>query len=83
MSMHFFVRLLPPRPSVIGDMTGEEPDLMGQHALYTRRLFDAGSVLSYGPVLDTQGAFGMAIFQVETEDERNSLWRTIPPLKPA
>ncbi len=48
---HFFMRLIPPRPSFPGDMTEEEGRLMQEHATYTRAHFDAGRVLIYGPVL--------------------------------
>ena len=50
-------------------MTDEERTLMGQHASYARRFFEAGQLLTYGPVLDPEASFGMAVLQVDTEAE--------------
>ena len=42
---------------------------MQEHARYTRRSFDAGKILIYGPVMVPGGAFGMAVFEVSDEAE--------------
>ena len=42
---------------------------MGQHAAYARTFFEAGKLLAYGPVLDPEGSFGMAVLQTESDDE--------------
>jgi uncharacterized protein YciI len=62
--MHLFFKLLPPRPTFAADMTEQERALMAQHAIYIRTHYDAGAVLAYGPVLSTEGAFGMAILDM-------------------
>jgi uncharacterized protein YciI len=68
---HFFCRLIPPRPTFQYDMTDQERLLMQEHISYTRKHFEAGTVLAYGPVLAPGGAFGMAILEVDgTEDAR-------------
>ena len=61
---HFFVRLIPPRPTFPMDITPDEKLLMQEHARYTRESFDAGKILIYGPVMIPGGAFGMAVFEV-------------------
>ena len=66
---HFFVRLIPPRATFPMDITSEEKLLMQEHARYTRRSFDAGKILIYGPVMAPGGAFGMAVFEVADEAE--------------
>ena len=66
---HFFVRLIPPRPTFPMDITPEEKLLMQEHARYTRQSFDAGKILIYGPVMMPGGAFGMAVFEVADEAE--------------
>jgi uncharacterized protein len=66
---HFFVRLIPPRPTFPMDITEDERVLMQQHARYTRESFDAGKILVYGPVMVAAGAFGMAVFEAENETE--------------
>jgi uncharacterized protein YciI len=67
---HFFVRLIPPRPTFVQDITESEQALMGQHADYMRRFFDVGKVLAYGPVLDPDGPFGFAVVEMEAEEVR-------------
>ena len=42
---------------------------MGQHVAYAQQFFGAGKLLAFGPVLAPVGSFGMAILQVDTEDE--------------
>ena len=69
MKKHYFSKLIPPRPTFAQDMTDEERRLMNEHIAYTQRLFDAGKVLIYGPVIATDGAFGMAVLEVEDEAE--------------
>lgn len=51
------------------DANAEELALMKQHAAYLEEEFLAGKVLLYGPVLAPEGAFGIAILEVENEAE--------------
>ena len=67
--MQFLVRLVPPRPSFPWDMTGEEQALMSRHAAYLRELTAKGACLVAGPVLDPAYPWGLAILDVESEDE--------------
>ena len=66
---HFFVKLIPPRPTFPTDMSPEERAIMLRHIEYTTRLFAEGKVLIFGPVLDASDPFGMAVFEVENESE--------------
>jgi len=66
---HFFVKLIPPRPTFPMDITPDELALMMQHVQYTKDKFDAGKVLIYGPVMVAAGAFGMAVFEANNEAE--------------
>jgi hypothetical protein len=66
---HFFVRLIPPRPTFPMDITPDEKLLMQEHARFTRESFDAGKILIYGPVMAAGGAFGMAVFEVADVSE--------------
>jgi hypothetical protein len=71
---HFFIRLIPPRPTFVQDMTPDERALMGQHTAYTREFFERGIVLAYGPVMAPSGAYGFAVFEVDGESE---VWRIL------
>ena len=66
---HYYVKLIPPRPTFADDITPDERALMGAHSDYTREIFDAGSILAYGPVLAAEGSFGIAL--VELPDEHS------------
>ena len=60
----FLIRLLPPRPTFIVDMTADERRVMGEHVLYWRELLAEGSAVAFGPVADPAGAWGMGVVEV-------------------
>lgn len=70
---HFYVRLIPPRPTFASDMSAEERALMQQHVGYFRGLFEQGKVLIFGPVLDPTDNFGMAVMEVADSAEAEEL----------
>jgi uncharacterized protein YciI len=78
---HFFLRLVPPRPSFPHDITEAERALMREHAAYFKQLFEAGRVLIYGPTLDAQNAFGMGVLEVEDEAEVRSIMDADPTVR--
>jgi uncharacterized protein len=75
---HFYVRLVPPRPSFPVDMTPDERTTMQEHVEYVTELFAQGKVLIFGPVLDPSGPFGMAVFEVEDDSEVQLLMKNDP-----
>lgn len=64
---HFVYRLIPPRPTFAADMSEEEQATMGAHAAYWSGLFEDGSVVTFGVVMEQAGAWGLAV--VEADDE--------------
>ncbi|MGO6900779.1 hypothetical protein ACCS96_09875, partial [Rhizobium ruizarguesonis] len=64
---YFFLRLQPPRPTFPHDGTGEEMAAMKRHAEYWHRNALAGSAIIVGPVFEGEGAWGMAIVEVEDQ----------------
>ncbi|MGH9519827.1 MAG: YciI family protein [Terriglobales bacterium] len=77
---HFFLRLIPPRPTFPADMNAQERELMGQHAAYFVGLFQAGKVIAYGPVMASEGAFGMAIFELPDAAEAQAIMARDPTI---
>ena len=63
----FFLRLQPPRPTFPHDGTGEEMAAMKRHAEYWHRNALAGSAIIVGPVFEGEGAWGMAVVEVEDQ----------------
>src|SRR5215467_11780240 len=66
---HFFLKLIPCRPTFALDMTVEERAVMQQHVVYWRALMDEGKVVVFGPVMDPSGPYGMGIIEAADEGE--------------
>ncbi|HUH49808.1 MAG TPA: YciI family protein [Mycoplana sp.] len=64
---YFHLRLLPPRPSFPHDASEKEMEAMNRHAAYWREKAAAGTAIAVGPVFDAEGAWGMAVIEVEDE----------------
>jgi uncharacterized protein YciI len=78
---HYFVKLIPPRPTFPFDMTSEERTLMMEHVKYTQEKFAAGKALIFGPVMASEGAFGMAVFEVADEAELRAIVENDPTVR--
>ena len=63
---YFLFKLIPPRPTFPQDITESEGKLMQDHVAYWRGLADKRTALIFGPVLDPDGMYGIAI--IETND---------------
>jgi uncharacterized protein len=64
---HFLFKLIPPRPSFPADMSEAEGAIMEAHFGYWADVIAAGKSVAYGPVMDPQGTYGIAV--VEASDE--------------
>jgi uncharacterized protein YciI len=65
----FFLKLNPPRSSFMFDMTSEERAIMEQHVAYWKTFVDNGTVVVLGPVMDPKGGYGIAVVQVDSDEE--------------
>lgn len=80
--MHFFYKLVPPRPTFAQDMSAEEAAMMGRHAVYWKGRIDAGvKVFALGPVADPAGVFGMGVMETESEADAHELARNDPAVQ--
>lgn len=75
---HFLCRLSASRPSFPADITEAEAELMERHAAYWASLVQPGKVVAFGPVLDPAGVWGMALVEVESEQEARALTAADP-----
>ncbi|MBP1929059.1 uncharacterized protein YciI [Methanolinea mesophila] len=50
-------------------MNEAEARIMQAHVAYWRRLADEGSIVVFGPVSDPDGAWGMAVAEVDDAEE--------------
>jgi uncharacterized protein len=81
MAKHFYVRLIPPRATFAADMTAAERAHMGEHVAYFGDLFAKGKVLIYGPVMDPEAGFGMAVIEAESAEEVSTLMDNDPTVR--
>ena len=70
---HFFLKLNPPRPTFVMDMTEDEKVIMHKHVEYWKPMVEDGRVIVLGPVLDPKGGFGISILRVDNEEEVKSM----------
>ena len=55
------------------DMTEHERGIMLQHVAYWQPYVQDGTILVLGPVMDPKGGFGMAVMEVDSEEQLNEL----------
>ena len=60
---HFFLKLVPPRPTFAVDLNDAERAIMERHAEYLATLLQNGTGTAFGPVFDPAGVFGMGIIK--------------------
>ncbi len=66
---YYFFKLIPPRPTFPQDMSDDERRLMDEHGRYFQEQFATGKILLFGPVMATDGAFGLAALEVDNEED--------------
>lgn len=76
--MHFFYKLLAPRPDFHLTMDESERETMESHKAYWAGLFNRGVVAVYGPVFDPKGVFGMAVVETDSAEESAELMKNDP-----
>jgi uncharacterized protein len=69
----FFLKLNPPRPTFVHDMTEAEGAIMQQHIVYWSDLLSKGIAIVFGPVMDPNGAFGAGVIAVDNEEDVKSV----------
>jgi uncharacterized protein YciI len=75
---HFLYKLIPPRPSFPFDMTDAEKAAMQEHSAYWRGLTAAGTCLVYGPVLDPDGPWGLAVIEAPDDIQARRIFEADP-----
>jgi hypothetical protein len=75
---HFFLKLNPPRPSFVQDMTDEERNTMQEHVVYWGHYVADGTAIALGPVFDPAGGYGVAVVAVDSEEQLNEILKNDP-----
>ena len=81
MSLYFFAKLIPPRPSFAFDMSDAEKSLMQEHGAYWTQLASSRQAVVFGPVADPAGPFGLVVLEVDTELEAQRLTANDPVIR--
>jgi uncharacterized protein YciI len=77
----WFIRLIPPRSTFVQDMTDAEKNLMEQHFLYWKGMFEKGVCVFGGPVLDPKGVYGVLAIMASSEEEARAIAADDPSVK--
>ena len=78
---HFFLKLIPPRPSFALDMNAEEKAMMAEHLEYWKAKLDGGIVLVFGPVLDPLGPYGAGVISAPDQIAARAFADADPAIK--
>jgi len=65
----FVFTLKAPRPDFARTMTDEEREIMGRHAAHWQPDVDRGQMVVFGPVLDDERSWGLAVLEADDESE--------------
>jgi uncharacterized protein YciI len=79
--MAFLYRLLPPRPGFPQDMSPEEAEVMNRHLGYWQDLLDREVALAFGPVLDTDGTWGLGLLDIDDEQAARAVGEQDPAVQ--
>jgi uncharacterized protein YciI len=79
--VNFVYKLIPPRPTFAGDMTDAEQAVMGEHAAYWTGLFEEGSVVVFGVVIESAGAWGLAVVEADSEEDLRAIAADDPAVR--
>ena len=64
----FYLKLNPPRPTFMMDMTEDEKTIMQKHVEYWTKLLNEGIAIVFGPVMDPAGVYGVGVVLVDSEE---------------
>jgi uncharacterized protein YciI len=78
---HFLYKLIPPRPTFPADMTDDEGAIMQEHFGYWAGLIEQRRVVAYGPVMDPNGNYGVAVLDVDDDAAAQRLAQDDPAIR--
>jgi uncharacterized protein YciI len=75
---HFLYKLIAPRPTFHLDMNDAEKEAMGRHMGYWAALTEKRTSVVYGPVFDPNGVYGMAVVELNENEDANDIGSNDP-----
>lgn len=64
---HWLYRIVPSRPEMVVDATSDEQRIVGAHFAYLVELRDRGILILAGRTQESEGTFGVSIFEADDE----------------
>jgi uncharacterized protein len=77
----FLHKLIPPRPTIVQDMTEVERKVMQEHAAYWKGLMEDGIAIIFGVVLDPKCPWGISIVDAANESDVHTIVSNDPAVK--
>lgn len=77
--MQFIYFIRPHKENFSKTMTEDEGNIMGEHFLYLQDMLEKGKLILAGP--ETNGKFGIAIIETESEQEAKDIMNNDPAVK--
>lgn len=77
---HFLGIIKPTREGFMINPTEEENRVMQEHFEYLKGLLAEGKLVLAGPVLNEKNPFGLYIFQCESKEEAENLFKNDPSI---
>jgi uncharacterized protein len=71
--LNFFLKLHPPRPTFMQDMTEAERGIMQLHIAFWAPYVQDGTVIVLGPVMDPNGGYGIAVVSVDSAEQLHEI----------
>ena len=71
-------RIVPSRPEMVADATPDEQRIVGAHVDYLVGLRDRGTLVLAGRTQETEGTFGITIFEADDEAAARAIMRADP-----
>ncbi|KQP71474.1 hypothetical protein ASF40_06835 [Microbacterium sp. Leaf288] len=71
-------RIVPSRPEMVADATPDEQRIVGEHFAYLVALRDRGVLVIAGRTQETDGTFGITIFEADDEPAAREVMNSDP-----
>ncbi|MDR7189723.1 uncharacterized protein YciI [Microbacterium sp. BE35] len=71
-------RIVPSRSEMVADATPEEQRIVGEHFAYLVELRDRGVLILAGRTQETEGTFGITIFEADDEPAARAVMNADP-----
>jgi uncharacterized protein YciI len=69
----YLTKWVPPRADFLPTMTAQGAEQMQQHSAWLSDHLEQGQIVAHGPVMDPAGSYGVAIWQIQDDQDITAL----------